>query len=537
MERLEDRQMLSLTFDVRLKDTGGKSVLITSVGQVVEMELWATVVGADAEGGNDYVSVLTGSFVSTNINGGAALGNLSAGNLAPFNISGSSSGLPADLDGDGDNDIGSLEGDSSAFFAARADPSAAPFAGTVNGNIHTFKVGSLTFTATSLLAGQETRIQFAMRSQGPGAAWVEDGVNTKRGDLNPQDVLYGAPVVLRRLVPPAVTAFSAAKLTKGGGTTYRFSVTYKDNTAIKASTLDGNDLRITTPTKAILTAKLAGITPKVNSAQIVATYDVAAPGGYWNSADNGTYKVSLLKNQVSDADGAYAPAGQIGTFSIAVPQVVLAGSTLIVDGTSGNDKITVGVAAGKLNVAVNTKKSSYAASGVKKLYINGLAGNDTVTLNAGVIGALIDGGAGNDTLNGGTGNDTLDGGLGADVLNGGDGIDLADYKTRTKALVITLDGQANDGEANEKDNVGNDVENVRGGSGADRITGNSLANTFWGGAGNDTLEGGLGADTLYGEAGNDLLQAADGVADVVNGGAGTDTGVLDKIDKKSLIEK
>ena len=159
------------------------------------------------------------------------------------------------------------------------------------------------------------------------------------------------------------------------------------------------------------------------------------------------------------------------------------------------------------------------------------------TLNGGPGADTLVGGAGNDTINGGPGNDTIRGGAGndilsgddgddtfdeesasngGDVINGGNGIDLVDYSARTVAIVVTMDGAAaNDGEANEKDNVKGDVENIKGGSGNDTITGNALNNVIDGGDGNDILNGGAGDDTFLQGA------AADG-NDTINGGAGVD---------------
>lgn len=57
------------------------------------------------------------------------------------------------------------------------------------------------------------------------------------------------------------------------------------------------------------------------------------------------------------------------------------------------------------------------------------------------------------------------------------------------------------------------IENARGGSGADSITGNQADNTLWGNAGNDQL---------YGNNGNDMLIGGTG-ADRLDGGAGIDT--------------
>jgi serralysin len=62
---------------------------------------------------------------------------------------------------------------------------------------------------------------------------------------------------------------------------------------------------------------------------------------------------------------------------------------------------------------------------------------------------------------------------------------------------------------------GANIENARGGSGADLVTGNSLDNVLRGGAGADTLSGGDGNDNLDGGAGDDLL----------TGGTGSDVAV------------
>jgi serralysin len=66
------------------------------------------------------------------------------------------------------------------------------------------------------------------------------------------------------------------------------------------------------------------------------------------------------------------------------------------------------------------------------------------------------------------------------------------------------------------------IENVKGGSGADLITGNQADNKLWGNGGNDSLIGGAGTDTLVGGAGNDLLDGGTG-ADRLEGNSGIDT--------------
>lgn len=65
------------------------------------------------------------------------------------------------------------------------------------------------------------------------------------------------------------------------------------------------------------------------------------------------------------------------------------------------------------------------------------------------------------------------------------------------------------------------IENARGGSGDDEITGNDVGNTLRGKAGADMIVGQRGADTLTGHRGDDTLSGGDG-ADVLNGKSGAD---------------
>ncbi len=69
------------------------------------------------------------------------------------------------------------------------------------------------------------------------------------------------------------------------------------------------------------------------------------------------------------------------------------------------------------------------------------------------------------------------------------------------------------------------IENVRAGSGNDRINGNAVANEIWGGAGNDSVWGGAGDDRLFLGAGNDRAVAGSG-ADYLDGGTGIDVAGL-----------
>jgi hypothetical protein len=132
---------------------------------------------------------------------------------------------------------------------------------------------------------------------------------------------------------------------------------------------------------------------------------------------------------------------------------------LFVTGTSGNDTITIGrdaVSRGTLRVAVNGFYNAVDALGLKQFRVEGLDGNDRITIDqsGGALAIPLNAG-------GGDGNDTITGGAGADGLSGG---------------------------------AGNDV--LRGAAGNDLLVG---------GAGNDTLVGGEGRDVLTGNGGADKL--------------------------------
>ncbi|WP_433827698.1 calcium-binding protein [Actinoplanes sp. CA-015351] len=166
-------------------------------------------------------------------------------------------------------------------------------------------------------------------------------------------------------------------------------------------------------------------------------------------------------------------------------------------------------------------------------YLDGGAGNDTIYGNGGVD--QISGSRGADTLDGGAGNDELIGdfppdGVGADVLRGGAGTDLVNYTGYTKPVTVDLDGAArDDGQAGEGDTVGTDVENIYGGEGNDRLTGNAAANYILGGYGKDTIFGGTGNDELSGDGGNDYIygEAGDDYLDGTDFGSSAEPDRLD----------
>ncbi len=172
--------------------------------------------------------------------------------------------------------------------------------------------------------------------------------------------------------------------------------------------------------------------------------------------------------------------------------------------------------------------------------LTGGAGNNTLNASAFTNGPVtLDGGVGIDLLQGGSGADTLTGGPGADTLDGGAG--NADMLLESGDVNMTLasasmSGLGGDAFSNieQATLTGGDAANVintsafpgpvtvNGGAGADTITGGPLADTLNGGDSNDTVTGGDAMDILNGDGGADTLNGGLSL-DVLHGGDGDDS--------------
>ncbi|MBD2148282.1 Calx-beta domain-containing protein, partial [Sphaerospermopsis sp. FACHB-1194] len=135
---------------------------------------------------------------------------------------------------------------------------------------------------------------------------------------------------------------------------------------------------------------------------------------------------------------------------------------------------------------------------------------------------VIRGNSANNTLTGLDGNDTYgfvaNSALGTDTITEitTGGTDTVDFTGTTAAVNLNL-GVTTSQTVNSNLKLilsaNNVIENATGGTGNDRLTGNTLNNTLSGGDGSDQLQGLAGNDTIWGGAGNDIL----------NGGAGNDS--------------
>jgi Ca2+-binding RTX toxin-like protein len=166
----------------------------------------------------------------------------------------------------------------------------------------------------------------------------------------------------------------------------------------------------------------------------------------------------------------------------------------------------------------------------KRFHMFGRGGPDEISNFSGVpmtaFGELgrddLSGGSGPDVLDGGPGDfDTLQGNTGADTFDGGPGEhDGVTYSSRSSATSVTLDGVADDGRTDEKDNVLSSVEDIVGSTVGDVLIGSDADNTIVAGRGDDYVFAGRGADTVIGNQGSDFLSSsADFAGTPLNDGA------------------
>ncbi len=184
----------------------------------------------------------------------------------------------------------------------------------------------------------------------------------------------------------------------------------------------------------------------------------------------------------------------------------------VIDGNGGNDFADFFDKAAQVVVTL-------AAGGAQVQAIVGGMNEDFLTEIENLRGGSVA-----DTFTGNELDNVFRGRGGIDVLNGAAGNDTADFRDKSQAVVVTLNGdlqvQAIVGGMNE--DFLTDFENLAGGTGHDILTGDAAVNELFGNDGLDQLNGLGGIDSLFGSFGNDTLNGGDN-NDTLSGGADNDT--------------
>jgi Ca2+-binding RTX toxin-like protein len=235
----------------------------------------------------------------------------------------------------------------------------------------------------------------------------------------------------------------------------------------------------------------------------------------------------------------------------------LSGSTLIVNGSPGDDTIQVAtvvrydktILRSTLYVRVSENgftSGSFRASYVDAISVYGNGGNDTIAVGAGIGNTYLNGGDGHDNISGGDGNDSIRGGNGDDRVGAGAGHDYVEGDAGNDNLDGGIGNDSvfgSDGDDAVFGYLGDDTlhggdgndslygyygsDRIYGGYGDDDLFGQADEDRLYGEDGFDRLDGGRGVDFVYGGNHNDYIQAYDGTRDFIDGGAGWDIADVD----------
>lgn len=152
-----------------------------------------------------------------------------------------------------------------------------------------------------------------------GATMLPDGAHifTARQTLAGSSVSAasaGTMVTIDTAAPTGSATF--ASIASAGGSGYDFSVVYSDNVAINAASLNSNDIVVTGPHGYSSAATLTSVDSRSGGSPRQASYHIPAPGGSWDSSDNGSYTVTLQSGQVLDTAGNAAAQATLGTITV-----------------------------------------------------------------------------------------------------------------------------------------------------------------------------------------------------------------------------
>lgn len=126
---------------------------------------------------------------------------------------------------------------------------------------------------------------------------------------------------------PAAAVVPMPLITATGATPNSVQVMYTDGTAIDGSSITFGDIQILDPVGKPLTITGASVDLPGSGTPRVATYTFVPPGGSWDAADSGYYRVNMVGIQVTNTLAQPVPAGTIGSFGVSMSHSYVVNAT------------------------------------------------------------------------------------------------------------------------------------------------------------------------------------------------------------------
>jgi hypothetical protein len=118
---------------------------------------------------------------------------------------------------------------------------------------------------------------------------------------------------------PTAVLLPMSAITSPGITPNTIQVKYSDANAIDTTTIGPGNIQILDPVGNVLPVTGASVDDISFGTPRIATYTFTPPGGSWDPADSGYYKVNVLANQVYNTSGPNAVlAGTVGSFIVSM---------------------------------------------------------------------------------------------------------------------------------------------------------------------------------------------------------------------------
>jgi uncharacterized repeat protein (TIGR02059 family) len=186
---------------------------------------------------------------------------------------------------------------------------------------------------------------------------------------------------------PTLGTVTAANVTQAnaGANAYSFTVTYSDSDGtIDNTTIDTNDVTVAKGGTNLTVANA-----NWNAGTNTATYTVTPDGGTWDDADNGSWTIAVVANQVADNGGSFVAANaSAGSFTVSMdttgPTVSSVSSTTSNGSYKAGDTVAVTVLFNE-SVTVTGTPTLTLNSGGTASYASG-SGTNTLSFSYTILG-------------------------------------------------------------------------------------------------------------------------------------------------------